>query len=199
MAYWQNGKCYPARLACRASRSVCRRSRGYRHQAGRPRLHRRVLRRRLRLEGHPLSDHGDSGAAVEEDQWPSGDDAHQPRRGVRARLRPRRLPGPGQDRLRRERPHHGDGPFRRPGERPEHGLLGLPQLRTRRSGLLPAGSDALARHAGAHQHAAARSAARSRREPDRDGVRAADRQGGARARHRPACDPAHQCARQRRL
>ena len=54
---------------------------------------------------------------------------------------------------------------------------------------LPAGGHALSRRAGAHQHAAGRAAARSRREPVRAGDRADDRQGGARARHRPDRDP----------
>ncbi len=56
-----------------------------RHSAHRPGGDRRVLRRRLRLEGRRLSAAGAAGAAVEEDQ-PPGDDARQPRRGVLPRL-----------------------------------------------------------------------------------------------------------------
>ena len=124
------------------------------------------------------------------------DASRLPRRGIPARLWPCRLPGLRQDRLRPERPYHRVRRVRGAGQRPEHGLLGLPQLRPCHPALLPAGGDALARHRGADQHAAARPAARAGREPDRLGDRADDRRGGETARNRPPGDPPRQRAGQ---
>ena len=62
----------------------------------------------------------------------------------------------------------------------------LSQRRRRPVHCLSAAGHALERHAGVHQHAALRPDARPRPEPDGGGDRAADRQGGAAAGHRPA-------------
>ena len=113
----------------------------------------------------------------------------------RDRLRPRRLPGPGQGRVRGRRADHRAGRLCGRGKRRQYRLLGLCELRPYVVGGLSAESDALARHPGPHQHADARTAARAGRKPDRVGDGANPRQGGAPAQARSGGDPQDQCAR----
>ena len=68
MAYWQNGKCYLHASSQSESFPVPTVARYHRHRRPRARLHRRVLRRRVRLEGRRLSDRRGARAHVEEDQ-----------------------------------------------------------------------------------------------------------------------------------
>ena len=60
LAYWQNGKCYLARLDAEPELPDSRHRAPLRRRAGGSRLRLGVLRRRLRLEGRRLSADGDS-------------------------------------------------------------------------------------------------------------------------------------------
>ena len=137
-----------------------------RHQAGRPRPHRRVLRRRLRQQDSRLSQHGDRRADVEEDQ-PAGDAPHLPHGGIRHRQRPPGFQGHVKMGFREDGkllaadlyivqesgPHIGGGDFRAAGN--ALSMVYQPDAMRWRA------------RAGAHQHAAGRPAARPRREPVR--------------------------------
>ena len=158
------------------------------HQARRSGADRRILRRRLRLQGQRVSQHGDPGLHGEEDRQ-AGDDAHQPRRGVLPRLGAQCLPGQHQARLRRQRQVVGRGRVRGAGLRRAHQLLGLSRLRRCAGAGLPTEGHALARRARLLQCADAHRAAWPRTEPARLHHGAADRPRGARAQDRPRRDP----------
>ena len=158
----------------------------YRHQADRPQPGQRVLRRRVRRQGLFLPVDGPAGADVEEAQRTPRADADQPRGRVHQRLRAGRVPGLGQDRLRRRRTGAGARQLYRAGQRLHRRVLGFPEFRHGVVGDPAARGDAVPRHPGAHQHPAEGGAARPGREPDRQHPGADPRQGGARARHRPA-------------
>ena len=191
MAYWQNGKCFVHALV---AEPVVRRCRRWRRCSASSRtklvLHRRVLRRRLRLQGQrPIP------------PWPS-------RRYMSKKIgkpvmmrisraeeyylgsRAQRLPGQRQAGLRRRRQAARRGRLHRAGTRRAHRLLGLPQRSAMRcrSSINPKamrwrGMPGVLQHAHAHR------AARARAEPDRLHHGAAGRPRGARAQDRPRGDP----------
>ena len=82
------------------------------------RAHQRVHRRRLRQQDSGRAVDGDSGAAVEEAERPSGDDAHLARRRDLHRPHPPWLPGLDQDGLQEGRPRHRDRRLHRRSQRP---------------------------------------------------------------------------------
>ena len=141
-------------------------------RAGRPRLHRRILRGGVRIEGHRVSHHGRTGLYGPEDGT-ARPHAHQPSGGELHRVGTPRFPGPHQDGVPRRR----EGDRRRHVHRPRE----WPELRKRRSQLrgqrgvdrLYASRDALPGHARPDQYAGHGRAARARAEPDRGGRRAA--------------------------
>ncbi len=155
------------------------------------RFRRRVLWRRLRLKGRRVSVHGDTGAYVAQDRT-SGHDACKPCGRAFYRLGAARFSGKNPHGLRSRWSLYGRGSLSRSGKRTDDRLERLPfSGRCDLLSLFGAG-DAFSRHSDQYEHAATRTAARSRPKPNRHGHRALARQGRSRARYRSVPDSANQ-------
>ena len=107
MAYWQNGKLYLHGSTQSVSRTVA----SVAGWVGVPQRDVVIISEYcgggFRQQDSGRADDGDSGAAVEEAEWPPGDDAHLARRGNLHRPQAPRLPGVGEDGVQEGRSRHG--------------------------------------------------------------------------------------------
>src|SRR6266850_1526460 len=164
-----------------------------RHHTRADRGHQRIHRRWLRQQdsGHVYRRRA---SAAGEENWRSGDDAHQPRGRTLHRPPPSVVDGARQDRVPRRRPGHGSRHVHPAGRWPVRRSIrsrsGADDVLAR----LSADGDALPRHFRTDQHSAADIAAGARRRTDERHHGAAARQGGASAQDRCCRAPSHQRA-----
>ena len=108
MAYWQNGRVFLHGSTQSVSRTVA----SVAGWLGVPQkdvvVISEYLRRRLRQQDPGRADDGDSGAAVQEAEWPAGDDAHLARGRNLHRPHASGVPGVGEDGLQERWPRHRD-------------------------------------------------------------------------------------------